>query len=213
MRYARPMPTSPESIKRSFDDALREYGAEEDLAAREQLEAKLWETYGQRCAVFISDLSGFSRLTEKYSIVHFLALIQRCRALLVPVIEAGGGALIKTTADNVYATFPTAEAAIEASLEGQRVLARDNAGRHPDWQIGLCVGVGYGEILVLGDQDFFGHQLNLAFKLGEDVAGPGEVLVTAEALQAAGAGRYPHETRDVSCSGVAIAHAALRYEL
>jgi len=213
MGYAGPMPTSSDSIKRSFDEALREYGAEEDQAAREQLEIRLWETYGQRCAVFISDLSGFSRLTEQYSIVHFLALIQRCRALLVPVIEAAGGALIKTTADNVYATFPTAEAAIEASLEGQRVLARDNAGRHPDWQIGLCVGVGYGEILVLANEDFFGHQLNLAFKLGEDIAAAGEVLVTAEALEAAGAGRYPHEARNVLCSGISIAHAALRYEL
>lgn len=213
MGYAQPMPTSSDSIKRSFEDALREYGAEEDQAAREQQEARLWESYGQRCAVFISDLSGFSRLTEQYSIVHFLALIQRCRALLVPVIEAAGGALIKTTADNVYATFPTAEAAIEASIEGQRVLARDNAGRHPDWQIGLCVGVGYGEILVLSNQDFFGHQLNLAFKLGEDVASSGEVLVTSEALEAAGAGRYPHEARTVLCSGITIAHASVHYEL
>jgi len=198
--------------KRALDAALQAYGDEEDLAARQAIEARLWEAHGRRCAVFISDLSGFSRLTEKYSIVHFLALICECRRLLVPLIEDHGGTLIKTTADNVYAVFPAAANAIDAGVAAQRLLDRRNTGRHPDWQIRLCVGVGYGKILVLEDLDFYGHQLNLAFKLGEDLAEPGEILVTVEALEQAGHGRYPHELRSVVCSGVAIPHAAVRHE-
>lgn len=195
-----------------FEELLGEYLAATGDDARAAVRQKMWDIYGRRCAVFVSDLSGFSRLTERYSIVHFLALICQCRRLLVPVIEEGGGSPIKTPADNMYAIFPDAVAAIETSIAMQRRLRDYNQGRHVDEQIGLCVGVGYGEVLVIEKQDFFGHELNLAFKLGEDTAEPGEVLVTRAAIDAAGPGRFPHEERTVSLSGVTIPHVSVRYD-
>ena len=45
----------------------------------------------------------------------------------------------------------------------------------------LCLGIGYGPVILVGDRDVFGAEVNAASKLGEDTAGPGEVLVT-EAL-------------------------------
>ena len=35
----------------------------------------------------------------------------------------------------------------------------------------------------VGDHDLFGNAVNLASKLGEDVAGPGEILATQEAME------------------------------
>jgi len=42
----------------------------------------------------------------------------------------------------------------------------------------LCVGMGYGDMLLVGDEDVFGAEVNAASKLGEDTAKAGEILVT-----------------------------------
>jgi len=193
-----------------FVALVRQYGAATDPEARRDTEQQLWERFGQRCAVFVSDLCGFSQLTERRSIVHFLALIHECRELLAPVVAQGGGSWVKTAADNIYAIFSEPARAIETSIAMQQLLERRNASRDPDEQIGLCVGIGYGEILVIPEVDFFGHQLNLAFKLGEDVAERGEILVTRAAMEAGGPA-FSYDPRSVSISGVTIPHGSVRY--
>ena len=45
----------------------------------------------------------------------------------------------------------------------------------------LCVGIGYGEMLRIGDADIFGAEVNAACKLGEDVAKSSEILLTGAA--------------------------------
>ena len=50
----------------------------------------------------------------------------------------------------------------------------------------LCVGVGFGKLIKLGDEDVFGHEVNLASKLGEDTAEGNEILVTRAAHAAIG---------------------------
>ena len=49
----------------------------------------------------------------------------------------------------------------------------------------LCVGLGYGDMLRIGDSDVFGAEVNAASKLGEDYARPYEILVTGEVKKAA----------------------------
>jgi adenylate cyclase len=44
-------------------------------------------------------------------------------------------------------------------------------------------GVGYGDVLDL-DGDVFGLEVNLASKIGEDLARPGEILLTPQAAAA-----------------------------
>jgi class 3 adenylate cyclase len=197
--------------RRELDLMLREHAEASGAKERRRVEEAIWSRYGKRCAVFVSDLSGFSRLTARTGIVHFLGLIQRSRDLLHPIMSEGRGQLIKTTADNIYAIFPDAASAVDASIAMQRRLAEHNRDLDPEQRIGLCIGIGYGDVLVVGEEDFFGHQLNLAFKLGEDTAEPEEILLTADALAAAGPADYPHDERIIHASGLAIPHAAIRY--
>lgn len=42
----------------------------------------------------------------------------------------------------------------------------------------LCVGVGFGKLLRIGDHDVYGAEVNAARKLGEDTARAREILVT-----------------------------------
>jgi len=58
------------------------------------------------------------------------------------------------------------------------VLIEYNKDKTPEEQILLCVGLGYGKVLRIGDQDVFGSEVNAASKLGEDTAKAWEILVT-----------------------------------
>lgn len=48
----------------------------------------------------------------------------------------------------------------------------------------LCVGLGTGHVLRIGDRDIFGAEVNAASKLGEDTAKANDILVT-DALKSA----------------------------
>ena len=42
----------------------------------------------------------------------------------------------------------------------------------------FSIGIDFGEVLLIEHADCFGDAVNLAYKLGEDIGRPGEVLVT-----------------------------------
>ena len=58
-------------------------------------------------------------------------------------------------------------------LETSRVL---NETLEEDDRSYMCIGIEYGSLLRLAD-DAFGDPVNIAFKLGEDVAEPNEILI------------------------------------
>jgi adenylate cyclase len=53
-------------------------------------------------------------------------------------------------------------------------------------QVLLCVGLGHGTVLRIGDHDVFGTEVNAASKLGEDEARAGEILATDAFVKIAG---------------------------
>ena len=61
-----------------------------------------------------------------------------------------------------------------------------NEKRKPEEKVLLCVGLGFGRILRIGDVDVFGKEVNAASKLGEDTAKADEILVTQSQRDAAG---------------------------
>lgn len=68
----------------------------------------------------------------------------------------------------------------------QRTLKDYNDGRLANEQVLLCLGLGYGRLLRIGDEDVFGEEVNASSKLGEDTAGPWEILVTENVKVAIG---------------------------
>jgi len=77
--------------------------------------------------------------------------------------------------------FREAADAAACAVAMQRGAAVYNAGRPESEQVVPCLGVGYGRMLKIGDTDVFGPEVNAASKLGEDAAGPWEILVTGNA--------------------------------
>jgi class 3 adenylate cyclase len=147
-----------------------------------EVDREIWDTFGETHALWVLDMCGFSRLTMRYGITHFLAMIHRLHGIVLPIVKRRGGHVVKTEADNVFATFPTVKAGVEAARDVQESLATANIFLPDDWDLHASIGVGYGEVLMLED-DFYGNELNLASKLGEDVAEEGETLLTEAAFE------------------------------
>lgn len=172
------------------------------------VDRELFARHGVTQAVLISDLSGFSRITARLGLGHALELIDRMRSVCRPVIVAHGGRVLKMDADNLMALFPDANRALAAAAELHQVCGEDARGRPEDARVRLCVGVGFGPMLDL-EVDVFGSEVNLASKLGEDLALPRETLVTESAAAAVDPLRWRLVPREVTASGLVLRHYAL----
>ncbi|HQP39678.1 MAG TPA: adenylate/guanylate cyclase domain-containing protein [Polyangiaceae bacterium] len=147
----------------------------------EELDREVWERCGAERGILVMDLSGFTRLTRARGILHFLAVFRRAWRASCPVVSTHGGRVVKCEADNVIASFPSASAALDAAVGMLHAVRELNVTLDDDSRMRLCIAVGWGRILELED-DFFGDEVNVTFKLGEDVARSGEVLVTESAV-------------------------------
>lgn len=151
---------------------------------RERIDGRIWDLFGEDWAVMFTDLSGFSRNVAKFGIIHFLQTIYESERLLVPVLEGNDGILLKTEGDSMLVIFRNPSKALAAAMEMQRVCAEYNETRHDEEKVLLCVGLGYGKMLRIGDSDVFGREVNAASKLGEDVAKAGDILTTDSVREA-----------------------------
>lgn len=131
-----------------------------------------------------TDLSGFSRGVEEFGIIHFLQTIYESQRLLIPCIDDHDGILLKVEADSLLVIFRRPEKAVECAVAMQRLLKKYNDSTPEVDDILLCIGLGFGRMLRIGDNDVFGAEVNAACKLGEDKARPWQILVTEDAKDA-----------------------------
>jgi class 3 adenylate cyclase len=129
------------------------------------------------------------------------------------VIERYDGIMVKSEADSQLILFKRAEVAMRCALEMMATCSLINRRRREEEMILLCVGIGFGQILRVGDRDVFGQQVNAASKLGEDTAKAGQILVT-DAFKTAEAGAVirSYEPLAVEVAGSAVNWSALYEE-
>jgi len=155
-----------------------------------QFDAEIRSLFEQKVAVLILDMCGFSRLTVKYGIIHYLAMIVQMEEAARPAVEANGGRVIKQEADNLFVAFPTPAQALEAASDILNAFEALNTVLPDERDIYGCIGIGYGDTLLIGNEDLYGCEVNLASKLGEDLAISSEILLTAAAYEALPSGYY-----------------------
>lgn len=160
--------------------------------------------------MLVLDMVGFSRLTLEHGIIHYLAMIHQMVEAAVPAVIANAGRVIKQDADNIFAIFDDPTHALEAARDILRAFDAVNSVTPLERHVHGSVGVGYGETLVIDDSDLFGSEMNLASKLGEDLAGKNDILLTASAHEALPAGHYVFTPVRFSVGGMEI--DCFRYE-
>lgn len=173
-----------------------------DAARRKALEASIWEQFGVERAVMALDMSHFSLSVRRDGILSYLGLIRRMQALTAPIIERCRGVVVEFHADNVMAVFPDVAEAVEASLAINTACdAQLGANGAPLIEVGI--GIDHGRFLFVAGCHCYGDTVNTAFKLGEDLARPGEILLSEGATKRL-ATSFPHglEEQRFSLSGL-----------
>lgn len=144
----------------------------------EAIDERIWDLFGEEWTIMFTDLAGFSRHVASFGIIHFLQIIYEHKKLLMPIVEDKCGILIKAEADSLMILFKRPASALACAVEMQRACQNANQRRIPEEQMLLCVGLGTGHVLRIGDSDIYGAEVNAASKLGEDTAKANEILVT-----------------------------------
>ncbi|MBK6639205.1 MAG: adenylate/guanylate cyclase domain-containing protein [Rhodocyclaceae bacterium] len=147
-------------------------------ADKAKIDARIWDLFGEEWAVMFTDLAGFSRGTASFGIIHFLQIIYESQRLLIPCIDEHDGILLKVEGDSLLVIFRNVAKAVDCARAMQDACQQYSTTREDAEQVKLCVGLGFGRMLRIGDRDVFGSEVNAAAKLGEDMAGAGEILVT-----------------------------------
>ena len=197
---------------RKFQTLLLKFSQTEDKEDRKKIETALWKEFGTEYAVFVLDMSGFSMLTRKYGIVHYLSMVKRMQLTTEPIVKSYSGEMLKYEADNCFAVFPDPLSAVNAAISMQHAFTAENILTSDDFDIHIAVGIDYGKLLIIGHEDCFGDPVNRASKMGEDLAAAGEILVTKEAMDMipAAAGIRTREL-SISISGINIPAFAVDY--
>jgi class 3 adenylate cyclase len=169
-----------------------------------QIDAEINANFRQTHAILVMDMSGFSRTTVRYGIIHFLAMIHRMHAIVKPVIAEYSGTVVKEEADNIFAVFPDVKSAVKAAIDSLKHTGAVNTTLPPEMDIYLCIGIGYGEVLMLEGEDMYGSEFNLASKLGEDLAEGGEILLTDSAFENLEGKKQDLERVEFSISGLEL---------
>jgi adenylate cyclase len=136
-------------------------------------------------AVVFTDTADFTTRTARDGILHFLMIFNRVVEAAKRPLRETRGRIVKVEGDSLLLDFPGPDDACRGVIALERLLRSTNAGHPPNERLQFSYGIGFGEILDL-EHDLFGLEVNLASKIGEDMARPGEALLTPAAAEAIG---------------------------
>jgi adenylate cyclase len=182
---------------------LKEYN--EYPERKDDIEKRIDDEFCKPVAIMVLDSCGFSRSVRQHGIVNYLARLERLERMITPMIEEHGGRVLRVEADNIFALFPDAGSAVRCAAEVQRNVEIANEPLPAASEIYVAIGVGYGRLLLLDNDDAYGDEMNIACKLGEDLAERGEVLLTVSAHDAIErAEEWEFEDYSASISGLDV---------
>lgn len=144
-------------------------------------------------AVLFTDLVGFTEYNNVVGDSEAVAVLDTQTRLAAHAVETfGRGRVVKELGDGLMCWFDTPAGAIEAALD---LMAEVERGRESGtFPLAIRMGVHHGDAVQRGD-DFVGNTINVGARIA-DLAGPGELLVSDDALSVIG------DTSDISCAAV-----------
>jgi adenylate cyclase len=102
---------------------------------------------------------------------------------------------------------------VAAARDVQRRIADANRLHPTDDHLFCAIGIGFGDVLWLGDREMHGQEVNLASKLGEDIARESQILLTSGARAAIDGSSLSTREATVSISGLELTyHEIVRLE-
>jgi adenylate cyclase len=184
-----------------------------DPARRPEMDCRSFPDLFRTRAIVFTDTADFTVRTARDGILHFLMIFDRFVDEADKVVARTGGDIVKVEADSLLLRWDDASAACAGVDSLESLLRRMNRALPANERLRFSYGIGYGDVLDL-DADLFGLEVNLASKIGEDMARPGEALLTpsaAAALDAATLRRLvPHKIVPFGKSAIPVSRLKLR---
>lgn len=129
-----------------------------------------------------TDVVGSTTLAETLGDAAWERLLDWHDTMLRRLVETGGGRIVKSTGDGVFAAFESPDAAIRAAIEVQRALRDHRAAT--GFALALRIGLHVADATQRG-ADYSGFGVHVAARIGA-LAGAGEILGSMETLTEAG---------------------------
>ena len=168
--------------KANLDTVLDARNAADDRKDAATVAAKDAELKGrmETWVVFISDMSGFSKLTREKGIAWFLAQIRRMELVALPLLQKHQCELVKQYGDDLFIVSKDPQKLVTFARE---FLAALEVEKQRGNSLNVSIGIAKGEVLRVGN-DLFGEPVNRASKLGEDLGEAEELLLGIEVFEA-----------------------------
>lgn len=126
--------------------------------------------------ILLTDIKGFTDKTSSKTRADIQGMLDEHRAVVLPILEGGGGHLIKTIGDAFLMTFESPTNAVLAGVAVQEALSRLNEGRSAQDRLEIRIAINSGEINLV-DGDVFGEPVNITARI-EGIAEAGQVYFT-----------------------------------
>ena len=115
-------------------------------------------------AILFADVVGSTQLYEQLGDVKAREMVGRCLDIMREATEANKGTVIKTMGDEVMATFPTPDDAMNAAKRMQEKISTDPELAHENGHVAIRIGCHFGPV-VQEHRDIFGSAVHTANRM------------------------------------------------
>jgi adenylate cyclase len=132
-------------------------------------------------AILFADVVGSTRLFEVMGDMRARDMVSICIDVMRTATEQHHGTVIKTIGDEVMATFPTADDALNAAGQMQKQIGAHSELKVDGQPVSIRIGCHYGPV-VLEARDVFGASVHTANRMTSQ-AKAGQIITTAATVE------------------------------
>ncbi len=128
-------------------------------------------------AIVFADVVGSTKLYELLGDLRARDMVGTCIDVMRTATDQNHGTVIKTMGDEVMATFPTADDALNAAAQMQKQIMTHPALKVEQQTVAIRIGCNFGPV-VLENRDVFGSAVHTANRMTSQ-AKAGQIITTA----------------------------------
>jgi class 3 adenylate cyclase len=132
-------------------------------------------------AIVFADVVGSTKLYELLGDARARDMVGICIDVMRAATEEHHGTVIKTMGDEVMATFPTADDALNAAAQMQKQITLHPALKVDEHSVAIRIGCNFGPV-VLENRDVFGSTVHTANRMTSQ-AKAGQIITTATMVE------------------------------
>jgi class 3 adenylate cyclase len=132
-------------------------------------------------AILFADVVGSTRLYDTMGDLRARDMVATCIDVMRSATEQRQGTVIKTMGDEVMATFPTADAALNAAAQMQQQISTHAQLKVDGQPVAIRIGCHFGPVM-LENRDVFGAAVHTANRMTSQ-AKAGQIVTTAATVE------------------------------